>query len=99
MKIPNLGEDIAVRSVSLPEIKFGNSIQKARTNRYQTFLVLSSFSGVFHFVPNILFGFAAPRRLCLVYSKLYCDVKQRWLVAWNQNRHITYTNSKISIAV
>ena len=35
--------------VSLLEIKFGNSSQKARTNRYQTFLVLSSFSGFLYF--------------------------------------------------
>ena len=51
-------------------------------------------------VPHIL----APRRGCLDYSKVYCDVRKRWFLAWNQNRHITYyilhiqyTNSEISI--
>ena len=46
----------------------------------------------------------APRRGCLDYSKVYCDVRKRWFLAWNQNRHITYyilhiqyTNSEISI--
>ena len=45
-----------------------------------------------------------PRRGCVGYSKVYCDVRKRWFLAWNQNRHITYyiiniqyTNSKISI--
>ena len=90
-KIPNLGRDIAQCPVSLPEIKFSNSSQKTRTNRYQTFLALSSFSGFLYFVPNILFGIAAPRRCCLGYSKVYCDVRKRWLLAWNQNRHITYS--------
>ena len=48
----------------------------------------------------------APRRGCLGYSKVYCDVRKRWFLAWNQNRHITYyifhiqyTNSKISIGL
>ena len=50
-------------------------------------------------VPHML----APRRGCLDYSKVYCDVRKRWFLAWNQNRHITYyilhvqyTNSEIS---
>ena len=76
---------------SLPEIKFGNSSQKVLTNRYQTFLVFSSFSGFLYFVPNILFEIAAPRRPCLGYSKVYCDVRKRWLLASSQNRHITYS--------
>ena len=48
----------------------------------------------------------APRRGCLGYSKVYCDVRKRWLLTWNQNRHITYyifhikyTNSEISIGL
>ena len=48
----------------------------------------------------------APRRGCLGYSKVYCDVRKRWFLACNQNRHITYyifhiqyTNSEISIAL
>ena len=32
----------------------------------------------------------APRKLCLDCSKVYCDVTERWLLAWNQNKHITY---------
>ena len=31
-----------------------------------------------------------PRRRCLDYSKIYCDVTERWLLVWNQNKHITY---------
>ena len=48
----------------------------------------------------------APRRGCLGYSKVYCDVRKRWFLAWNQNRHITYyifhiqnTNFKLSIGL
>ena len=48
----------------------------------------------------------APRRGCLGYSKVYCDVRKRWFLAWNQNRHITYyifhiqyTNSEISVGL
>ena len=51
-------------------------------------------------VPHML----APRRGCLDYSNVYCDVRKRWFLAWNQNRHITYyilhiqyTNPEISI--
>ena len=43
---------------------------------------------------------------CLGYSNVYCDIRKRWFLAWNQNRHIThyifhsqYTNSEISIGV
>ena len=32
----------------------------------------------------------APRRHCLDYSKFYCDVTERWLLAWNQSKYITY---------
>ena len=34
----------------------------------------------------------APRRRCLDYSKVFCDVTERLLLAWNQNKilHITY---------
>ena len=53
-------------------------------------------------VPHIL----APRRCCLGYLKVYRDVRKSWLLAWNQNRHITYyilhipyTNSEISIGL
>ena len=48
----------------------------------------------------------APSRGCLDYSKVYCDVRKRWFLAWNQNSHITYcishiqyTNSKISTSL
>ena len=48
----------------------------------------------------------APRRGCLDYSKVYCDARKRWFLAWNQNRHITYyifyiqyTNSEISFGL
>ena len=33
---------------------FGSSSQKPHKSRYQTFLILSSFTGVLYFVPNIL---------------------------------------------
>ena len=53
---------------------------------------------------SILLGIAAPRRRRLGYSKVYCDVRKRWLLEWNQNRHITHsifhipnTNSEIYI--
>ena len=46
----------------------------------------------------------ARRRGCLGYSKVYFDVRKRWFLAWNQNRHIRYyifhyknANSEISI--
>ena len=36
-----------------------------------------------------------PRRGYLGYSKVYCNVKKRWFLAWNQNTyyilHITYS--------
>ena len=65
---------------------------------------LTRFSGFLYFVPNILSRIVAPMRRCLGYSEVYCDARKRWLLAWNQNRHIThcilhipYTNTKISI--
>ena len=33
----------------------------------------------------------APRRHCLDYSNIYNDVAERWLLAWNQNKQITYS--------
>ena len=45
------------------------------------------------------------RRCCIDYSKVYSDVTERWLLAWNQNKHITYyiyisyTNFKILIDI
>ena len=36
------------------KLDFGNISLKTCKNRYQTFLVLSSFTGFVHFVPNIL---------------------------------------------
>ena len=32
----------------------------------------------------------APWRRCLHYLKGYCDVTKRLLLAWNQNKHVTY---------
>ena len=39
---------------SMPSRNFGSSSQKTRKSRYQTFLVLSSFTGFLYFAPNIL---------------------------------------------
>ena len=36
------------------KLNFGSSSQKTPKSRYQTFLVLSSFTGFLYFVPNIL---------------------------------------------
>ena len=45
----------------------------------------------------------APRRRCLDYLKVYCDVTKRWWLAWNQNKpcilNISYTDSEISIGL
>ena len=38
------------------KLSFGNSSQKARKSGYQTFLVLSTFTGFLYIVPNILAG-------------------------------------------
>ena len=32
----------------------------------------------------------ASGRPSLDYSKVYSDVTERWLLVWNQNKHITY---------
>ena len=32
----------------------------------------------------------APRKCCLDYSKVYSNVTERWLLAWDQNKNITY---------
>ena len=37
-------------------------------------------------VPRML----ALRRRFLGYSKVYCDVRKGWFLAWNPKRHITY---------
>ena len=39
---------------SFQKLNFGNSSEKTRKNRYQTFLVLSSFTRFLYFAPNIL---------------------------------------------
>ena len=38
----------------LQKLRFGSSSQKTRKSRYQTFLVLSSYTGFLYFAPNIL---------------------------------------------
>ena len=38
----------------LQNLNFGSCSQKTRKSVYQTFLVLSGFTGFLHFVPNIL---------------------------------------------
>ena len=55
-KISNLGGHIGQCLVSLQELRL--SSQETRKNRYQTFLFLSSFTGLLHFVPNLLSGIA-----------------------------------------
>ena len=32
----------------------------------------------------------ASRRRCLYDLKVYCDVTERWLLAWNQDKHNIY---------
>ena len=32
----------------------------------------------------------APKKQCLYYSEISSDVTKRWLLAWNQNKQITY---------
>ena len=48
-------------------------------------------------MPHVL----ASSRRCLDYSKVYSDVRERLLLAWNQIKnyilHILYTNSKFNI--
>ena len=45
----------------------------------------------------------APRRRCLDYSKVYCNITGRQLLTWNQDKHyifnISYTNSEISVGL
>ena len=47
-------------------------------------------------MPHVL----ASSRRCLDYSKVYSDVRERLLLAWNQIKnyilHILYTNSKFN---
>ena len=47
-------ETQASAQTSFQKLNFGNSSQKTCKNRYQIFLVLSSFTGFLYFVPNIL---------------------------------------------
>ena len=32
----------------------------------------------------------APRKRCLEYSKVYCDVIEKWSLPWNQKKYIKY---------
>ena len=57
------------------KLNFGNSSQKTRKSRYQTFLVLSSYTGFLYFVPNILSRIVAILLisvLCHVKSDVFC---------------------------
>ena len=51
------------RNFSPPKLSFGSSSQKTRKSRYQTFLVMSSFTGFLYSVPNTL-----PRIVCCTIS-------------------------------
>ena len=66
--------------------------------------LIKLLSGIIKRTERGLSHMLAPRRGCLGYSKVYYDVRKRWLLAWKENRHITYdifhienTNSEIRI--
>ena len=58
-KISNLGGEIFPPQ----KLSFGSSSQKTRKSRYQTFLVMSRFTGFLYSVPNTL-----PRIVCCTIS-------------------------------
>ena len=79
----------------LQKLNFGSSSQKTRKSRYQTCLVLSSFTGFFYFVPNILpwiVGFLTisgdrtkrSQLICLINprSNLFEDNPYKESIAW-----------------
>ena len=53
-KILNWAETQPSAQSPFQKLNFSSSSQKTRKSRYQTFLVLSSFTGCLYFVPNIL---------------------------------------------
>ena len=52
--MPNLGGNIASTQSPYQKLNIGNTSQKTRKSRYQTFPLQSSFTGFLCFVPNIL---------------------------------------------
>ena len=61
--------------VSLPELRLCKQQLKTRKNRCQTFLFLSSFTGLLHFVLNILFGFVEYKESALFIIYHSCKLK------------------------
>ena len=59
-KISNFGRNIAQCLVSLQELKLCQQQFENTQKRYQTLFLLSSFTGLFHFVPNILYWIVDP---------------------------------------
>ena len=57
----------------------GNSSQKTRKSRYQTFLVLSSFTGFLYFVANILSEIVVPSQTPSRNSHWRCSVTKVFL--------------------
>ena len=54
LRLRILGNKEILGKSSFQKINFGNSSQKARKSRNQTFLFFSRFTGFLYFVPNIL---------------------------------------------
>ena len=103
-KIPNLGGEIAQCLVPLPEIKFGNSSQKACTNRYQGFSCTVHFFWISLFCSKYLVRDCSSLETLswLFKSLLWCQKK---VVAGMESEqtyyvfHIPHTNSEISMGL
>ena len=78
------------------KLKFGSSSQKTCESRYQTFLVLSGFTGFLYFVPNnlpMIVGSTYPSRLLLRVNNANLSI---FFSAWNIHFPRYSMNNKIS---
>ena len=66
----------------LKKLNFGSNSQKTCKSRYQTFLVLSSFTGFLYFVPNIL-----PR---IVIFEIFCQFFDQKVMVMIKKKKITF---------
>ena len=48
------------------KLNFGSSSKKTRKSRYQTFVVLFSFTGFLYFVPNVLLRMISPNKVLVL---------------------------------
>ena len=76
------------------KLNFGNSIQKTLKSRYQTFIVLPSFTGFLYFVPSFLSRIVWANKILVLIRPSPLQISIFWHFIYHQS---IYSNFKVNI--